>query len=124
MRTRLLAARLRLSTTTSRYGLRSWRHALDARRQHVTTAHQRLEASMVDFILARKTLAGSFVDRMRALSPRLVLERGYCLARRPDGTLMRSADELRVGDLLQLEFARGEADARIEALRQGDRHGA
>jgi exodeoxyribonuclease VII large subunit len=124
MRTRLQAARLRLSTTTSRYGLRSWRHALDARRQGVAADHHRLEAVMVDFILARKTLAGSFADRMRALSPRLVLERGYCLARRPDGTLMRSTDELRVGDLLQLEFARGEADARIEALRQGDRHGA
>ena len=48
------------------------------------------------------------------------MERGYCLARRPDGTLLRAAAELAVGDAMTVEFARGEADARVEAVRHGE----
>jgi exonuclease VII large subunit len=48
-----------------------------------------------------------------------VLERGYCLARAADGTLVRGSERLSVGERLTLEFARGEADARIEQIRRG-----
>jgi exonuclease VII large subunit len=52
-----------------------------------------------------------------------VLERGYCLVRKPDGTFVRVAGELAVGQGLTMEFARGEADARIEAVRAGEDDG-
>ena len=57
--------------------------------------------------------------RLRALSPRSVMDRGYCLVRAANGTLLRSADALGPGDDLTIEFARGEADARVTAVRPG-----
>jgi exonuclease VII large subunit len=48
------------------------------------------------------------------------MERGYCLVRRPDGSLLRVAADLEVGDPIRVEFWRGEADARVEAVRPGE----
>jgi exodeoxyribonuclease VII large subunit len=73
---------------------------------------------------SRRTRALALADRLRALSPRLVLERGYCLVRRPDGTFVRAAATLAVGESLTIEFARGEADARVEQTRPGGKDGA
>jgi exonuclease VII large subunit len=52
-----------------------------------------------------------------------VLERGYCLVRAPDGTFIRAAGALAVGEMLTIEFARGEADARVERVRPGGTDG-
>src|ERR1051326_1399980 len=56
-------------------------------------------------------------DRLRALSPKLVLERGYALVRGPGGTLVRSAEVLAQGARVTLEFVRGEADATVTTIR-------
>lgn len=53
--------------------------------------------------------AGSLDD----LSPLAVLQRGYSLTRRPDGSVVRDADTLAEGDVVDLTFARGGARARI-----------
>lgn len=96
-------------------GARQLRSRLDA---------ERLQSALVRGIHARRSRLESHGHRLRALSPRLVLERGYCLARRPDGTLVRVAEGLVVGERIALEFARGEADARIEEVRPGGNDGA
>ena len=84
---------------------------------------EQLDGTIVRATLARRTRALALADRLRALSPRLVLERGYCLARASDGSLVRSAGTLRAGELLVIEFARGEADARVEQVRPGGHDG-
>ncbi len=47
------------------------------------------------------------------LNPQSVLERGYSIARGPDGAVVRDSGALVVGDSLSLTFARGRANARI-----------
>ena len=123
LRGHLARARERCRALVQRYGLREWPRALERRRAAAAAAEARLQAALVERLTARRTRLLGYGDRLRALSPRLVLERGYCLARRPDGTLVRSAERLALGELLALEFARGEADARIEGLRPGGRNG-
>ncbi|MBI5709984.1 MAG: exodeoxyribonuclease VII large subunit [Candidatus Eisenbacteria bacterium] len=120
---RARAAREWLADIQARYGLREWPRTLAARRDQLAAARERLDAVVVQAVLARRTRLNGYDDRLRALSPRLVLERGYCLARRPDGTLLRSAATLAVGDPIRVEFARGEADARVEAVRPGGNDG-
>jgi exodeoxyribonuclease VII large subunit len=78
---------------------------------------------MTQSVLDRRTRLNGYAHRLHALSPRQVLERGYCLARRPDGTLLRSVEELAVGDPMRVEFARGDADTRVEAVRPGGSNG-
>jgi exodeoxyribonuclease VII large subunit len=123
VRRRVASARELLDALARRYGLREWRRALTAHRERLAGTRERLERALVPALLARRTRLAGCADRLRALSPRMVLERGYCLARAPNGTLLRSAEGIAVGELLRIEFARGEADARVEAVRPGGSDG-
>lgn len=50
------------------------------------------------------------------LSPQAVLQRGYSLARKADGSIVHSAAQLAKGDALHLTFSHGEADALVTRL--------
>ncbi len=65
----------------------------------------RMHASETNFAELRAKLA--------ALSPLGVLERGYSLATRTDGRVVRDATELNVGEPLAVRFARGRAATRV-----------
>jgi exodeoxyribonuclease VII large subunit len=58
--------------------------------------------------LARLSLALTHLD------PAAVLERGYAIARRADGSVVRAGSALRPGDSLELTFAHGGAAVRVE----------
>ena len=116
-------ARQWLREATQRYGLREWPRELRQRREQLTGARQRLDGAARRAIEERRLRLDGYGHRLRALSPRLVLERGFCIARRADGNLVRAAAVLAVGDLLSLEFALGEADARVESVRPRGTHG-
>jgi len=120
----LHAARGRFESVRDRYGLREWPRGLGARRDRVRQTRLALAARLAHGLATwhARLIAGE--DRLRALSPRRVLERGYCLVRSPDGRLLRAAVGLAVGERITVEFARGEADARVEAVRPGEGHDA
>lgn len=123
LRRALAAARARLERAAGGYGLRAFGRAIEARREAVRGLAARLERAAAEGVGRRRARAGALAGRLRALSPRLVLERGYCLARRADGTLLRAAEGLAVGEPITVEFARGEVDARVEAVRSGGHDG-
>ncbi len=117
---RLERAHTRLGHVRARYGLREApRLIAGVRRQRARAIGERLVPAVVEGVHRRRERYETAFARLRALSPRGVLERGYCLARGPDGTLVRRAGQLQVGALLSVEFARGEADTRVEAVRPG-----
>jgi exodeoxyribonuclease VII large subunit len=117
------AWRRRLEAARGAYGLREWPRGLAERRVGIGTLRERLAESLPARLARLELRVRGYHDRLRALSPRLVMERGYCLVRGPDGTLLRSARGLEPGDTIQVEFARGGADARVEKVRRGDEHG-
>jgi exodeoxyribonuclease VII large subunit len=120
----LRAARERLEHVLQRYGLRQWRRIVEDRREPLVELRERLDAGVVQALLRERRRLGACMDRLRALSPRSVLERGYCLARAADGTLLRTVEGVGVGSDITLEFSSGEADARVTAVRPGGTHGA
>jgi len=119
----LRAARDRLAAVRERYGFRQWRSVIDDRREDLEAWSVRLTEALVPRLHDERQRLAACEARLRALSPRGVLERGYCLARTPDGRLLRAAESLGVGDDVTLEFARGEADARVTAVRPGGNDG-
>jgi len=100
--------------------LRDPRHVLKTLQVRIDELGERLlRATTGRLRLARGQLQGS-ADRLQALSPLAVLERGYSIARRVDtGTVVRDAGTVAVGDDLRLTFARGSARVRV-ADRRGD----
>ena len=51
--------------------------------------------------------------RLHALSPTAVLQRGYALAFRADGNLLRSADEVHAGDEITTRLQSGVVRSRV-----------
>lgn len=62
--------------------------------------------------LASKELEGT-ISHLRALSPYGVLDRGYAVARREDGRIIRDGSELKSGELITLRFAKSGATAAV-----------
>ena len=102
-----LADRLRHRRPDGLAGQEKLRHLEKSLRQ--TWAHRRLAWQ------ARLREAG---QALRQLDPEAVLARGYALAFGPDGRLVRDSRELKAGDRLQLQFARGAATATVNAVPQ------
>jgi exodeoxyribonuclease VII large subunit len=59
----------------------------------------------------RFALATASLD---ALSPLAVLQRGYAIAQREDGSLLRDAKSVAIGDSVQVRLAKGRIRARVE----------
>ena len=117
---RLHQARRRLETAATAYGLRQFPRRLAELRIEERDVRERLERATRGLLATRRTSLGTCEARLSALSPRAVMERGYCLVRRPDGTLLRAAAALAAGDPIRVEFARGDVDARVERVRGGE----
>ena len=57
---------------------------------------------------------------VRALDPRRVLERGYSITRAADGRVVRTADSVASGSLVETELAGGRITSRVESTMQTD----
>jgi exodeoxyribonuclease VII large subunit len=102
-----LQARLRRASPRSR--LRGDRQRLDelqARISRATLAEQALKRARLETIGAR----------LDGLNPRQVLQRGYALVEKQDGTLARSAAQLAPGEKIRLRLADGQAGATVDQV--------
>jgi exodeoxyribonuclease VII large subunit len=108
------AAELRERVERSRAGLeRGVRSNLERARTSSTYAHERLRrapALAVERKRARVELAAA---RLRALSPRSTLERGYAIVRSEAG-IVRSATAVSPGERVEVEVADGHFAARVD----------
>jgi exodeoxyribonuclease VII large subunit len=87
---------------------------IDAARQRSADLLDRGWRTVTDRIERRRLALGAAQDALRTLSPAATLERGYAVARTPDGRIVHDAATLHEGDPLQVIVARGSADTRVE----------
>lgn len=85
----------------------------DVPRRSLRELGGRLDTSMATRLERARSELGARASQVNALSPLAVLERGFAVARSSDGTIVRDAATLGVGDELQLRFARGSARAEV-----------
>lgn len=95
---------LRERVATGRARFEALCHARDA----ALTAH--IERASQQFSLAAAALD--------AMSPLRVLERGYAIAQKTDGGIVREAKTVSVGDALRLRLWKGTLDCRVEAVTE------
>lgn len=72
-------------------------------------------AKRMEEVEKRLGLAAASLD---ALSPLAVLQRGYAIAQNEDGTLLRDAKLVSVGDSIKVRLARGRFNARVEDVEE------
>ena len=92
------------------------------RRQDVDHMTHRLCAAMRVVTDVQNRRFGALAASLDALSPLKVLGRGYAMAQRPDGTVLRSADQARIGETLRLRLADGAL--RCQVKEKENEHGS
>ncbi len=76
-----------------------------------------LAAATQRYLMRRRSRLEQASGKLAALSPLAILERGYSLIFDAHGELVKDAAQLAPGDAIHARLARGELDARVEAVR-------
>jgi exodeoxyribonuclease VII large subunit len=94
---------------------------LERARAELDRFDKRLDARLRDALEKRRREFGVAVGKLEAMSPLRVLQRGYSLTRKPDGTVVADAAEVEPGDRVNVRLSRGELDCVVQSV---DREGA
>jgi exodeoxyribonuclease VII large subunit len=103
---RLTRATTRLASFDLRLWMSRWRAVLDQRRMELRVA--------VDRLLIGKRRAWQISTlQLEERSPLALLERGYAIAYDASGIVLRSPDQVALGDDIRVRLARGSLDATV-----------
>jgi exodeoxyribonuclease VII large subunit len=110
-------AQLQERLDRSRAGLeRGARRSLERERQRLDRAHERLGRAPRLLVERGRARLEHSAGRLRALSPKATLERGYAIVRSEEG-IVRSGAAVEPGDRVEVELAEGGFGARVEDTR-------
>jgi exodeoxyribonuclease VII large subunit len=79
----------------------------------LTGLQQRLKLAIIGRLEAAEQEQLRLKERIQALDPSLVLQRGYALVRAKNGSIVRDGDSLVVGDELSIQFGAGQTKVRV-----------
>jgi exodeoxyribonuclease VII large subunit len=111
-RTRTL--RDRLSELAGRRVMISPKYYIDDRRLSLDHAGDRLSSAMRSAIQSDRERYASGAASLDALSPLKVLGRGYAIARRGDGAVIKSARDVSPGDKIKVRLKKDEIDCTVD----------
>jgi exodeoxyribonuclease VII large subunit len=101
----------------SRAGLeRGARRSLERERQRLDRTHERLGRAPRLLVERGRARLEHSAGRLRALSPKATLERGYAIVRSGD-EIVRAGKDLETGERVEVELAEGGFGARVEDTR-------
>ncbi|MGE5544579.1 MAG: exodeoxyribonuclease VII large subunit [Bacillota bacterium] len=131
----LLATHLRLQRTIERYCNQKWAqldylkerkiwkkpHMLfENHRRELQYLMQVMQNHMKNNLRTRVSSLKQLAVTLDAISPLKVLERGYAIARREDGEVVRVIEQVEPGSLLNLTVRNGEIKVEVREKRTGD----
>ena len=116
---RLVQRRLRLERCLASRLFRRPQELLRERVQALDLCQERLAAA-VDRLLERKKQRWRLADeKMNMLDPLRVLQRGYSVVRRPDGSVVCRADSVQPGETLEVWLQEGRLAVRVTETKKG-----
>lgn len=122
MEAEIETAHARVGGLTSVLKARSPRARVSMARTREARARVASETAIRRVLDRRRRRLGEFAARLDALSPLSVLGRGYALARRvEDGRIVRQAEDVAIGDALDVQLADGSIEATVTGLAGADR---
>ena len=112
-----LASRLRhhaIALERRRWQLRQARPSTQAHASHLAFVSQKFSTSITWRLAKQQQRIGALAASLAQLSPQATLERGYSIVRGSHGEVVNNSRHLAVGDVVELHFAQGWANGRIE----------
>jgi exodeoxyribonuclease VII large subunit len=92
------------------------RRTLEREQRALVNTHERLRRAPLLLVERRRAALEQAAGRLRALSPRATLERGYAIVR-AQGVILRDTGDLTGGDHVDVELGQGGFGARVEETR-------
>jgi exodeoxyribonuclease VII large subunit len=93
---------------------------LASTRRRVNAANDFLSRGVKSILADRRHRFSRLGETLDALSPLGVLDRGYAVVRTGEGTVLRSASEVRLDSAIEVLLARGRIEARVTARHTDD----
>ena len=109
----LKGARQHLDVLSKSAALQSPTGYLDQKRKTLELLQNRLVSAQSRIVDRKKQQFVANVSKLDAMSPLKVLTRGYALAHTGDGTLLKSVDQVEVGDRIVVDLSDGKLTASV-----------
>ena len=116
LRQLLTQRRERLQQRIIRLKARDPARQLPALTQRVSTLQQRAVRAIQQRLVQRQQHLHNVMQRAHSVSPLAVLSRGYAIISKQDGSVLRDATQVRVGDVVRAKLNAGEVSASITAI--------
>ncbi len=114
---RVSLARARLDALAARRVFRRPLEGVQLRQRRLDELDARMRRAVSRRLEVAGGLLAAHAGRLESLSPLAVLRRGYSLTTRlPDGQVVRSADNVSVGDKVRTRLGRGHLVSRVETV--------
>lgn len=116
LRQLLTQRRERLQQRIIRLNARDPARQLPALAERVSTLQQRAVRAIQQHLVQRQQHLHNLMQRAHSVSPLAVLSRGYAIISNQDGSVLRDATQVRVGDVVRAKLSAGEVSASITAI--------
>ena len=114
------SARARLNTALASPFLKDPMNLLAERRQLTDRLTERMVSAQSAAVAEQRRRLTGLAAGLDAMSPLKVLSRGYAVVTKPDGTLIRAAEQTAPGDRIRVTLARGVLSAAVETASDPD----
>lgn len=88
-------------------------------RQRVDDYTRRAQSTLAHTLKLRQTQVSGLQQRLVALSPNAIFERGYALVQKRDGNLVRSVNQVDTGEYLKVHVQDGDFGVKVEPNTKG-----
>ncbi len=118
LQTLLLAKRRQLQEEHRALRMHHPQSQLNAARQRVDEWHRRMILSFAHTLTLARTRVTALAERLHALNPRAVLQRGYAIVQHTDGRIISSVTHIQVGEHLYVFLQDGRLEAWVVDRRR------
>ena len=101
----------RLQFLASRPVLTSPQAYFDDRKQQILSLEERLNRALVVSSDRKKQKLQLQAEKLHSLNPLAILDRGFSVALKEDGTILRTPEDVAVGEAFTLRMSKGEMQA-------------
>ena len=120
LQNRLDVARLRLKTCSESYAMRQPVELVRQKQQRLDELIGRLGLRMRERVTHARDELHRLAGMLDTLSPLRVMQRGYSVARRQDGTVIQQMEDTAPGELMETILSKGRIKSRVESLENAE----
>lgn len=108
--------RERIGGLSSGYGFRKTENRIADERFRLEELSRRMILSIDNIQNFKRSALSAVTMKVSALSPNAVIKRGFCIAQKPDGELIRQTTQIKVNEEMHLRFTDGKAISTVKEI--------